>query len=355
MTPEGGGAGGSANYAWPAIYPDGTLFLGDSSIADGSSSKPNRLFEVVLGEEPSPVEASMNGWPDGQRAALPAFSPDGKWLAFTDFGETQETRRSLAFMPFDKETLTFGTKTELYTPPNTEHSAIFPAFLPTNDALVFHLETKYNGHEFGETRNGAKAELWWIDLATKTPARLDKLNGVGYLPVGDDGHADDTQLNYEPTVNPVPSGGYVWVVFTSRRLYGNVATINPYHSDPRYHDLTQHPTPKKLWVAAIDLNAEPGTDPSHPAFYLPGQELLAGNSRGYWVVDPCKSDGNECDTGDECCGGFCRPSGQDGKLVCSNVVPSCAQEYERCSTAADCCGAPTIQCINERCAYPGPK
>ena len=40
-------------------------------------------------------------------------------------------------------------------------------------------------------------------------------------------------------MNPVPSGGYAWVVFTSRRLYGNVATINPFYSDPRYHDLTR--------------------------------------------------------------------------------------------------------------------
>ena len=40
-------------------------------------------------------------------------------------------------------------------------------------------------------------------------------------------HGDDVDLNYEPTVNPRPSGGYVWVVFTSRRMYGNEATIPP--------------------------------------------------------------------------------------------------------------------------------
>ena len=68
----------------------------------------------------------------------------------------------------------------------------------------------------------------------------------------------------------------------------------------------------KLWVAAIDLNAPAGTDPSHPAFYLPAQELLAGNSRGYWVVDPCHVDLTSCETGDECCGGFCRPAPGDG-------------------------------------------
>ena len=49
----------------------------------------------------------------------------------------------------------------------------------------------------------------------------------------------------------------------------------PYHwHAPRP---TQYTT-KKLWVAAIDLNAPAGSDPSHPAFYLPAQELLAGNA-----------------------------------------------------------------------------
>ncbi|MBP9112230.1 MAG: hypothetical protein KBF88_05440, partial [Polyangiaceae bacterium] len=161
-----------------------------------------------------------------------------------------------------------------------------------------------------------------------------------------------TTLNYEPTINPVVSGGYAWVVFTSRRLYGNIATINPWQSDPRFTDISSKPTTKKLWVAAIDLNAPPGTDSSYPAFYLPAQELLAGNSRGFWVVDPCKAQGNSCETGDECCGGYCRANAS-GALVCSNEIPTCSQEFEKCTTAADCCDN-AKQCINNRCARSGP-
>ena len=62
-------------------------------------------------------------------------------------------------------------------------------------------------------------------------------------------HADDVDLNYEPTVLPVASGGFVWVVFTSRRLYGNQATLPPFCSDPRTIDLVTNVTTKKLWVA----------------------------------------------------------------------------------------------------------
>jgi hypothetical protein len=272
-------------------------------------------------------------------------------------------------MTFDKATSTFGAITVLHKPANADHTSLYPAFLPTNDAVIFEVETRYNGRDYGGTRAdkdiappdpsasvGAHGTLWWVDLKTKTATPLEKLNGTGYLPTGPNAHDDDTTLNYEPTVNPVVSGGYAWVVFTSRRLYGNIATINPFHSDPRYHDLTQTPTPKKLWVAAIDVNAAPGSDPSHPAFYLPAQELLAGNSRGYWVVDPCKSDGNDCETGDECCGGFCRPDpNQNGKLVCTAQVPQCAQEFEKCTTNADCCASQALVCINGRCAVTLPK
>ena len=365
ITPEGA----SASFAWPAIYPDGTMFLGDSSSAAGSTTAQNGLYTTPGGGTVTPTAIPTN-WETGFRAAYPSFSPDGKNLAFTLFaGVAGADQKTLGTRTFDKATSKFGAITPVHTP--TAGTDLFPSYLPTNSAIVFEHETRYNTRDYGGTRSdadtsaapkanqGTRAELWWVDLKTNTAVALDNLNGksagVSYLPTNTNAHDDDTTLNYEPTVNPVPSGGYAWVVFTSRRLYGNVATMNPFWSDPRYHDLTSDPTPKKLWVAAIDLNAPAGTDPSHPAFYLPAQELLAGNSRGFWVVDPCANDGNSCETGDECCGGFCRPAGDGGALVCSSTVPTCAQEFEKCTVASDCCNSPSIQCINGRCASPGPK
>jgi hypothetical protein len=76
--------------------------------------------------------------------------------------------------------------------------------------------------------------------------------------------------------------------------------------------------------------------------------------RGYWVVDPCRSRDSSCETGDECCGGYCRP-GPSGALVCTDKVPVCAQEFEKCTKDSDCCGTGAIRCVNERCAQPGPK
>lgn len=359
-------AAASGLYSWPAVSPDGTFFFSDSSALAGSGAAPSALFAMPGGAVTTPTPIASTGLPAGLRAAMPVFSPNGKAVAFNFFGgPAGADRRSLAWMPFDPATKGFGALDVLYTPPNAAHTAVWPSFLPGSDAVVFQVETKYNGRDFGGTRStcdgtgacnddGARGELWWIDLKTKTAARLDKLNGLGYVPQAANAHDDDATLNYEPTVNPVPSGGYAWVVFTTRRLYGNVATNNPWSSDPRFRDLTSTPTTKKLWVAAIDLNAPAGTDPSHPAFYLPAQELLAGNARGYWVVDPCKANGSSCETGDECCNGYCRP-GTGGALVCTDTIPTCAQEFEKCTKASDCCGAPAIDCVNGRCATSGPK
>jgi hypothetical protein len=165
---------------------------------------------------------------------------------------------------------------------------------------------------------------------------------------------DDTTLNYEPTVLPVVSGGYAWVVFTSRRMYGSELQSTPWLSWPPDYDTTSlaQATVKKLWVAAIDLSAPAGTDPSHPAFYLPAQELLAGNSRGFWVLDPCKQNGDSCQSGDQCCNGYCEPNGDGGALVCSTTPPSCSAVSDKCTTAADCCDS-TNKCINGYCAQQG--
>lgn len=346
-------------YAWPAISPDGSFLFSNSSPAYGG----NTALTSALYALPSGSAISSTGLPANLRAAFPAFSPDGKHLSFGFWDGPGADKKSLATIDYDKVSSAFSLLTTLHTP--TTGAVMVTSWLPTSDGVVFALETVSNGRDFGGTRStcdasgacsniGAHSEIWWVDTKTKTATRLDKLNGKGYLPTGPNAHDDDTTLNYEPSVNPVASGGYAWVVFVSRRLYGNVATVNPFWSDPRFHDISATPTTKKLWVAAIDLDAKPGTDPSHPAFYIPGQELLAGNSRGYWVVDPCKSEGTTCETGDECCGGYCQPS--DGGLVCTNKPPMCAAEYEKCSSDADCCGSASgTKCVGGRCAAPGPK
>ena len=111
---------------------------------------------------------------------------------------------------------------------------------------------------------------------------------------------------------------------------------------------------KKLWVAAVNIESQQGEfqsppmgDPSHPAFYLPGQELSAGNIRAFATLTPCKADGTTCTSGLDCCGGFCVGG------VCKPSTPECSKVEDKCTTSADCCAfKPPLACIAGRCALP---
>jgi hypothetical protein len=158
-------------------------------------------------------------------------------------------------------------------------------------------------------------------------------------------NVNDYALNYVPSANPTEAGDMTWVVFTSRRMYGNIAYDDPWDAEPadvsgtRYACYSNTPPTKKLWIAALDKNMTPGSDPSHPAFYLPGQELNAGNSHAYWVSTPCAVAGASCSTSDDCCGGsgaspMARCNG--GSKVCQSI-DECAPIGDACATSTDCC------------------
>ncbi len=345
--------------------------VSDPTGLEGASDTPSGLYSLSSGNSvltPTQI-ASQLSLSSQLGGALPEFSPDGTHVVFTFFkgGPGVDSKsgdgKSIAVVDFDQSTKTFSNLRTLYTPTCTGCLAVHPFFTPTNDSVVFEVITHANGTFSGTTADqgvdtsfsnctnitGARAELWWVDLATQTPHRLDAANGVGYLPTGGQNHNDDTTLQYDPTVAPIVSGGYIWVAFTSRRLYGSIATLNPWCSQTNGVDFTPYstnPMTKKLWVAGFDLSPTPNSDPSHPAFYLPGQELTAGNFRSFWVLDPCEQNGSSCQTGDQCCGGYCESS-NDGGLVCGSMPQGCGGEGDSCTTSSDCCSS--YQCVGGHC------
>ena len=362
--------------SWAGVSPDGAYALTNSVWMGTDTDSQTELYRLGPGATASPV--TVPGLPAGVKGATPVFSPDDKHVAFTHvagaLGTLVGDGTHVVTLDFDPSGPAMSAPKNVFTLPAGQSACVgFPSFLPTGAALLVQLTRmacgtgstggntsfgQYVGTSKAGGTTGLPSEIWWTDVATATQHRLDALNGddasgASYLPTGPNNHSDDAALNFEPTVNPAASGGYAWVVFTSRRLYGNVATIDPFDSDPRSYDYAHEVTTKKLWVAAIDLDAAPGTDPSHPAFYLPAQELQAGNARGYWVLDPCRVDGQPCQAGDQCCGGFCQ-AGDDGGLVCGNVTPACSQIGDRCVTRASCCATGT-DCIDGICSMTTPR
>lgn len=348
------------------LTPNGEWLLASGVPAAGSPIRglagdfPSRLFDTATGEEvPAPTFSSAVTY-----ALTPAFAPDGSRVAFSWYDQGAGQR--LAVMDFDgsQSPPVFSNLQEVATASRT--IAGWPSFLPDAGAVLFHDGDAFDTAGYGGTPS--YAELRLVDVATKTVVNLDALNGRGaagniYLPYGD---AEEANLSYEPTVLPLAVGGYYWVVFTSRRAYGN--TIAPGGTVPGGDNkwgtiVNGGEVPsmrKKLWVAAIDINYAGQADPSHPAFYLGEQELEAGNMRAFVALDPCKPDGSTCESAAECCGGYCRQTGEtdeNGMPVLACVPPpegGCSGIDEACTAASDCCQADAL-CINGRCALPPPR
>lgn len=153
------------------------------------------------------------------------------------------------------------------------------------------------------SRSNADGTLWMVSAeGTQTFKQL--------LTAGSD------NKSFYPNFAPVRAGGYYWIVFASRRDYGNrlVATNR-----------------QQLWVAAIS-DPPVDSDPSHPAFYVQGQSSCMKSLHPTFTRDACLDLGASCDKGIDCCSNTCSGG------VCSNAE-ACSADLNGCEESADCCNA----------------
>ena len=345
---------------WVGLYPDGSAALAMSSVVDvaragifgglgGGGSTDATLFDTKTGQK-----LPSMGIPPG--VLMPFFSPDGTFLVFNDYAIDQA--HGLALMRYDTKTHTASEYAMLFKEAAGSMRPAWPFVLPDDRAVVF---VRTDDFDFtgggvgvsGDIAPGAAApfsELSIIDVASKNVTVLAKAMGfdtpeaaaagMTYLPFG----AEDLHHAYYPTVSPVGAGGYFWVFFDSVRHYGSLGLQ------------------RQLWGAAIDISPD-GTytrDPSHPAFYVMGQEFGTGNHRAFAALDPCRKDGDKCTSGIDCCGGFCYLDGPAelaepiGTCSPKKMTMECSRQDERCSAASDCCSndpkAPPLMCIAGFCA-----
>lgn len=280
-------------------------------------------------------------------AYLPVFSHDGKRYAFTQgHGETSppgSVMRAIEVMDASIDetagptgTLTFTNRQVVLDNGASGKITKYSTFLPDSNLIVLQESTKfyasYGGMLATTDANGTygsgDGRLNLIDIANKGHVELVNAN-TGNVP-------SDSEHNYEPFALPIPAGGYYWVVFTSIREYGNLQQGGQVR--------------KQLWVAAISPSG--AGDPSHPPFFLPNQ-TESKNERGFWALDPCKPLGNSCETGDECCEGFCvdpgtGDSGTSGGKVCGEKS-GCSQVGDKCAGNGDCCTGTGAKCLGGFC------
>ncbi|MFO0618317.1 MAG: hypothetical protein U0414_37330 [Polyangiaceae bacterium] len=303
------------NWAMPAISPDGNVLIENNEQGiPGPPGGSDGMWDTHTGQHITGTGL------DGVFLDMPAFAPDGKKIAFVDHGT-----KGLCVYDYDAATKQVSNKVDLVPNGGVPGVVIaFPSVSPDHESVVYHRGPL-------DTRNG-NADLFLARVSFPgLQIPLANLNGTGYpFAAG----SRDLSWNYEPTFAPVNSGGYAWVVFTSRRTYGNRLTGGAN-------------AVKQLWVAAIDQNVGT-TDPSHPAFRMPGQDDNL-NMRGFWALDPCKQAGDSCATGSECCNKNCDMG------VCKDPNPNgCSDNGNSCVTAADCCDV-QAECINNVCSAAPPQ
>jgi hypothetical protein len=178
----------------------------------------------------------------------------------------------------------------------------FPDYSSDSNWLVFE-QLQPNEEIMGVSQLATDGQLWLTDTTGKNVMHLANAS---------------KGTDERPAFAPLRAGGYHWVVFMSRRNYGNKLVGK---SQPQ------------LWITAVD--DPPTGDPSHPAFYVRGQDIGQDNMSLRFSLPPCKDDGKSCSAGSDCCNGKCLNS------VCGNDA-NCSTSGNKCSTASDCCDAKAL-------------
>lgn len=326
-------ADGTSVYAtdnssgFQAISPNGSHVVWGHWVDGGFSSDGALKLST---KDNNTVLATLS---PGGAPAHPAWSKDGNKLAFavrTNGNGLDFTDSTLWITDISVSPPSFSNTGLIATNDAARPTVTFPTFSPDSAWIAFERSTQARSR-------GAASEIWLTNQDGSVQIELNNANGKGHL------SDEQDSTNYEPTFNPVTAGGYFWLVIVSERQYGNVLT-----------DTNVNTRRKQLWVTAIDANPQDGVDPSHPAFWLPGQELGNQNMRGEWALSPCKQVGEECSAGYECCDGYCIQDPNDGTFKCSDDAGGCSQQGDACETAADCCD-PAAACINGFCAADVPN
>jgi hypothetical protein len=317
------------NWAMPAISPNGKVLIeNNAKNIPGPPGGPqgDGMWDTATGQKIAGTGL------DGVFLGMPAFAPNGTKIAYlTVQPPGVDDPQGLNVYDYDANTNQVQNAIALVpagADPNLNAIA-FPSVSPDAKWVTYH-RGQYPGSL--DTRFGP-GDLYLASIDQPgVEMALGQINGgPTSFAAGD----RDLHYNYEPTFAPVNAGGYAWVVFTSRRTLGNKLT-------------GAKNVVKQLWVAAIDQSPVPGQDPSHPAFWVKGQDEATLNMRGFWALDPCKQVGSACGTGSECCNQNCDMG------VCKEPDPNtCSQTGNVCAKDGDCCDAKS-KCINNICSDPPP-
>lgn len=249
---------------------DGSAFVG--VYADtGATNFDLMVFDGTTGVVTETIAA---GGTTTNPTNHPDWSPLGDRIAFINVG----VKNTLQMM-YNGEIRTVAKSGgawgpyEVVVPRAAGKNRYYPAFAPDGKMLVFNESTCATGNTGGDCNGDTDptAKLYAVDgIAGGAFTALTRANAPG---VADNGQTSLT--NSFPKWNPFQfqkdrtGGRLAWITFSSTRKYG-------LRSPPGNGTL--------LWMAAVDLDAPVGTDPSYAAFALPFQDLTTSNHIAQWTT-----------------------------------------------------------------------
>lgn len=321
-------------YHTVAWNPDGTRALASRPLAYDRND--TRLF---LLDATSGAELAASGLPAG-RAGHPTWSPDGRLVAWVEGGgdgpDGTDARTRIVVARVDGDSFTprvLHDGGDLADSPEGGLTSSHPTFSPDSRFVAFAHGTRSVSSGTSHTERSRSA-LYLVPVEGGEPVRLDR-------GMGPEGPVDAFWPVFSPFVTQDPDGRVLyWLAFYSRQAYGNE------------HAGTASARRRQLWLTAIDpAIASRGLDPSHPPYWIPGQDVEADDIAAHWAPTACLPRGERCNASSECCSGHCGPAGESEELRC--LPPQgCRQAGESCETADDCCG--TSDCNLNVCGYEPP-
>lgn len=294
---------------------DRIIVSNDNSSID-NSSKVLRIVDAANGNV-------LNGNAMGNGCIEPAWSPDGTKVAgicgASGFGWGFDAGTGyLAIGDVAADGFSVSGVKQIVPQNAGQGRPAYPSFTSDSKFISF-------GRPTSGSRSTGQGNLWFVGADGSDMKELTQ--------------ASSDNKSFNPVFAPQRAGGYYWLVFISRRDYGNTLVST---------------NRQQLWMTAIDDPPTAG-DPSHPPFYMRGQEGCGLSENAYYAREACKNQGEGCLSGADCCEGNCIKDGS-GNYVCAVPPPpgTCSEIGNSCMSAANCCDA-TALCIDGFCELPIPK